>query len=215
MAHRIGSALRLDDWGTKNAIRKHGLGKSFARGTFSAVFPHASDHLVWKLTVDPATWESLTPPMKLGGPYAVKSYSHEEIGVQSDGKTLYLIEIERLVPLESRREYAAWDKLNDTLVSIKSGLRDKYPHEDQRFARALEWLAGDMPGDPLKDFIVQLSNFCINVGAGVDFHSANVMKRPSDGHHVCSDPVYSIEMIRSLRLSKAPSVMGWRMGAAY
>ncbi len=200
MASRIGSALRLDDWRTKNAIREHGLGRAIARGTFSAVFPHASDHLVWKLTVDQASYESLSGPFKLGGPYAVKSYSDEgDVGEQGDGAILYLIEIEKLVPLDSRREYAAWDKLNDTLCRIRAGLRDQKYSDEQEFCRALEIMAENMPTDPLKNYIEQLSSFCINLGAGVDFHSKNVMKRPTDGHHVCSDPVYSIRQLHELR----------------
>jgi len=188
------SFLKLNDFGTRRALRAHGLvgKKRIGRGTYCAVYDDGED-AVLKLTADYIQLESVQ--FYLDGvhfPRLMKIIGR--VGIQDAGNAdLYLFQAERLKPTSKAdaptRKLAkrVIDTVQDCLLSkdAMSVWRSPGAPADRQAKRSLTALKQlvDTPWFPesLKEAFEKLQTLSMDYGnLSLDFHRANLMVRGSD-----------------------------------
>ena len=159
----------------QNAMLKRS--KFMDRGHFCMVFETRSSSRVLKLTADRTHHAYLVSKAAPQGPF--KPQAHRDFGIVGHtglGVAVYLLEVERLYPIE--RHHPHCNAINKLLRF--EGRKDRLPATKQDSA--------DFDPDMLK-FMRGLNRFTKRIRAGYDLYMDNFMQR-SDGHLVFSDPIF-------------------------
>lgn len=167
------------DQNTKTLVKRHPLLRNaplLGRGSFCYVFQGKKKTSVLKLTTDPTHVAYLTDSDAPHGVYKPKVFAnHRVIGETSAGRDLFLLEVERLQPIDDGS--ANWD-LADTLI-VHHFNNDWLP-QSKRSAR---WASED-----LLCFMRELNRFTRIFECRLDLSTANFMER-SNRQLVFNDPV--------------------------
>lgn len=170
--------------------------RALARGTFAAIF-EATDaqgqilpDRVLKLTMDPSHHAFLTDPYAPSGTHhPVVFENFGDVGENDRGDTLYLVEMERLVPLPrggELRKTAARVMSESFKVDERRLFRVVNEGEDRQLQKA-DFL--------LNQYLRELNSFVVNYDCSLDHQvGANFMARASTDTLVFSDPVYDNRM---------------------
>jgi hypothetical protein len=160
--------------------------RQIAEGSFARVYTKPGYKPVRKLTVDRCHYEYLTDRFSPKGRFKPRVlHDFGAIGeCEFTEGTLYLVEIERLYPIQ-------YGSANYRLRALL------YEFASEAGNRGLGKVAKMMHRvDPLlvprgfRAFMQDLQRFIEDFGITIDFHDDNLMQR-ADGTFVFSDPVYS------------------------
>ncbi len=165
----------------------------YARGVFSAVFRKPAS--VCKLTLDPLSYALLSDRRLSASPHFPRVYQRYGIvGKQEESTYLYLIELERLSPID--RYPALWKEIRPVLKQID----EISPQDAHRYARpeveaeALRSASTRNCGRSLRRALCQLADFVEAYQANLDLHADNIMVRPATRELVFSDPVVNASL---------------------
>lgn len=199
-------ALRLDQWGVKEARRHKPLeGKQIiGRGVFSAVFEGTRKNTVLKLTVDDIAYWSLND-IYVGVrhrhvPRVIANY--REVGsakINGRDYPIFLYEIERLERVNGEARRLAKLICNAESTSRQTlrgpGIFER-PSADKVFATMAKDKA--LPRS-VRNALCRLAEFAENVpGGDVDLHMGNFMQR-ANGDLVLSDPIANMSIWQEAR----------------
>lgn len=186
--------LKLTDWRVKAVVKELGLDKKkiLGRGVFSIVFEGNAKNTVLKLTVDDigyALFNDWAAGIKhhLHFPKIVKDFgSVGEVRFKGESYTLYLFEMEKLIPVINKEAKRIARKIS-RLCDFKPLL-------------TTEILCNkDLPKS-IRNALFRLDEFCKNLPGGLlDMHAGNYMQRVN-GTLVIIDPLSSIK-VRKVALS--------------
>lgn len=198
--------LKLRDEGVKEAIRKCGLDAltRIGRGTFAAVYDKGDT--VMKLTADRTFYELHSWYTQDNPHFATVIAEHGCVGVQQSTKTpLYLIEVEKLRPLQNATENkklarALCKAARMTMISrgdVVRSLASRGLIDHSRIVPETLFQMADSKDLPiqesLREALRQIGSFSMDYdGVGLDFHQSNIMERVSDGTLVLCDPVCDV-----------------------
>ena len=173
------SVLRKQDQNVRRLVKHHPLLKDaqeIGRGAFCIVFESKRKTRVLKLTADKYHYKYLTQgPKSVYRPLVYQDY--KKIGQTKDGLDIYLLEVERLYPIEA-------DKFNNKKLAMQIIEAQEHLGKLPQTSRQLVAVPEDM-----LVFMRQLNKFQKDVGCHYDLHESNFMQR-KNGRLIFSDPFY-------------------------
>lgn len=163
----------------RRLVKRHPLLKDaqeIDHGAFCIVFESKRKTRVLKLTADRYHYKYLTQgPKSVYRPLVYQDY--KKVGQTEDGLDIYLLEVERLYPVEA-------DKFNNDELAMQI-------IEAQERLGVLPQTATQLVAVPedLLAFMRKLNKFRKEVGCHYDLHLCNFMQR-KNGRLIFSDPFY-------------------------
>lgn len=183
--------LHLKDWGVQRA-RRHELlaGKpALARGAFGAIFEGTRPDRVLKLTLDRMHYCYMTDYCAPQGVHKpVLHQDLEAIGETSTGQDIFLIEVERLQPLERKSESSR--VIRRLMRKFCLGGHREVPDDLTAVKGYFQSLAA---------FMGQLNWFAQNYECRIDGKVGQNYMQRADGTLVASDPVYDHKLMARYR----------------
>lgn len=195
-------AMRLDNWGVKDAMRHPLLEgkKIIGRGVFSVVFEGSRKNTVLKMTCDDiGYWAFNDYALRVQHrhfPRIVESHGDiGEIRIKGLGRSIYLFEMERLEKLQAGSDAKRLARLISKVGNATSARTAGHWTEHLRAATLLQQMAKDstLPRS-VRNALADLCRFCHDYPGGtLDMHGCNFMQR-GNGELVMTDPIANMQI---------------------